>query len=64
MKNINTSIFILVFSLFFSTASLAQNTAIDSLTNKLSLHTQKDSTRVKILNNLLFLITVKMSLKL
>ncbi|CAN0538276.1 unnamed protein product, partial [Laminaria digitata] len=41
-------------SLFFSTKIKSQNTAVDSLKNELFVHTQKDSTRVNLLNELAY----------
>ena len=63
MKTINTSIFILLFCLSFSTTILAQNATIDSLKNELSLHTTKDTIRVNILNDLAYSYYQKDSIK-
>ncbi|WP_299435552.1 tetratricopeptide repeat protein [uncultured Aquimarina sp.] len=54
MKIINTSIGCLLCFLFFSTTILSQNRKIDSLKNELSIHLQKDTVRVKILNHLAY----------
>jgi len=54
MKIIHTSIGCLLCFLFFSTTILSQNKKIDSLKNELSIHPQKDTVRVKILNHLAY----------
>ncbi|WP_291869362.1 tetratricopeptide repeat protein [Maribacter sp.] len=63
MKAINTSIFILFFGLSLPTTVFAQKKTIDSLKNELSLHTKKDTVRVKILNDLAYFYFQKDSIK-
>lgn len=54
MKKVNSSLIILLFFLSFPTTVLSQNKVIDSLKNELSIHTQKDSVRVNLLNTIAF----------
>ena len=54
MKTNNLYILVFVFFLSLSTAGLSQNKVIDSLKNELSIHTQKDSVRVNLLNTIAF----------
>ncbi|MEE9363106.1 MAG: tetratricopeptide repeat protein [Cellulophaga sp.] len=54
MKINNLYILVLVFFLSFSTAILAQKAKIDSLKIELQNHIEKDTTKVKLLNNLAF----------
>jgi len=54
MNRVNKYILSLFSFLFFAGNMQAQNTVIDSLTNELSIHTQKDTVRVYLLNTLAF----------
>ncbi|WP_299336678.1 tetratricopeptide repeat protein [uncultured Psychroserpens sp.] len=55
MKNIKSSVFILVLTMFFSIASFAQEEAvIDSLENVLRHHKKNDTTKVNLLNTLAY----------
>jgi len=54
MKNIKTSILVLVFSLSLQTLTFSQEKVIDSLKQELLLHPEKDTTRVRMLNNLVY----------
>lgn len=54
MKNIKTSILVLICSLSFTKTCFSQSKVIDSLNNELSIKTQKDTLRVNILNSLAY----------
>ncbi len=55
MNSTNKYLLTLFCLLFFTLNIQSQNTAIDSLKNKVLLHTQKDTIRVKLLNDIAFL---------
>ena len=52
MKNIKTSILVLVFSLLLQTLTFSQEKVIDSLENELLQHKENDTTKVNLLNTL------------
>tara|TARA_R110000765_G_scaffold371642_1_gene461919 strand:+ start:395 stop:2587 length:2193 start_codon:yes stop_codon:yes gene_type:complete len=56
MNAINKTILSIVCLLFFTIGIQSQNTVIDSLKNELSVHAQKDSTRVNLLNELAYVL--------
>ncbi len=52
MKIVYPKILLVIFFLVHTTISLSQTSKLDSLENELKIHTQKDTTRVRLLNEL------------